>query len=176
MSFAQRYLDLVTECSKELKKQKTVSFFGVDAPWTDEGAYDIIRGSIEEWEDSVSWKFKNNTHSITFEFNSYDDCLFNKHCLKDIDDPSGFILEYFKYVLKEIKDNKELLKEIFEKAKEENKLVYFSTMYSTAVEAKIHSDYENKYKELKASYPGLPYYPSLGFGYSLDDYYESSTC
>lgn len=176
MSFAQRYLDLATECSKELKKQKTVSFFGVDAPWTDEGAYDIIRGSIEEWEDSVSWKFKNNTHSITFEFNSYDDCLFNKHCLKDIDDPSGFILEYFKYVLKEIKDNKELLKEIFEKAKEENKLVYFSTMYSTAVEAKIHSDYENKYKELKASYPGLPYYPSLGFGYSLDDYYESSTC
>lgn len=176
MSFAQRYLDLATECSKELKKQKPVSFFGVEAPWTDEGAYDIIRGSVEEWEDEVEWECEAGGSTFNFVFSSYEDCLFNSYCLKDINDPSGFILEYFKDELEGVSDDPALLKEIFEKAKEKNKLIFFSTMYVTAVEAKIHSDYENKYKELKASYPGLPYYPSLGFGYSLDDYYESSTC
>lgn len=176
MSFAQRYLDLVTECSKELRKTKKVNFFGVDAPWTDEGAYDIIRGSVEEWEDEVEWECEVGGDTFNFVFSSSEDCLFNDYCLKDINDPSRFILEYFKYELEDIKDNKELLKEIFEKAKEKNKLVYFSTMYSTAVEAKIQADYLKKYNDLKASYPGLPYYPPLGFGYSLDDYYESSTC
>ena len=41
---------------------------------------------------------------------------------------------------------------------------------------KLYIVSETKYKELKAQYPSLPFYPNYDFGYSLEDYYESSTC
>ena len=177
MSFAQKYLDLVTECSQEIRKTRPVNFFGVEAPWTDTDAYDIIRGSVEEWEDSIQISYTaSNGDVYDFEFNTWEDCLFNSYCLDDDFNSSNFIMKFFKDYAFSGDETPELLKEIFEHFKETGKISLFSTMYSTAVEAKIIDQYQEKYKALKAEYPGLPYYPSIGFSYDLTDYYESSTC
>lgn len=174
MSFAQRYLDLATECSKELKKKRPVNFFGVEAPWTDKDAADIVCGSIEEWEDTVRVSCVIDEEEYNFRFSTYDDCLFNSYCLDADFNADKFLLKYFEDELEEIPS--ETLTKIFTYFKEKGKISLFSTMYTTAVEAKIIEIYNDKYKELKANYPNLPFYPSLGFSYDLTDYYESSTC
>lgn len=86
-----------------------------------------------------------------------------------------FLIEYFEYELKEIKDDREKLETIF-KSFSSSQLDYFVTCYATALEAYFIDLYHEKYKELIAQYPGLPFYPNYDFGYSLEDYYESSTC
>ena len=174
MSFAQKYLELVTECNRELKKTRPVEFFGVKATWTDEDAARIIQGSVEEWEDTVSIKHTIGNEEHYFEFSTYDDCLFNSYCLNDELDADKFLLVFFEHELEDL--SPETRTKLFEHFKQTGEISLFSTMYSTAVEAKIIEIYKDKYSSLKMEYPGLPYYPSLGFGYDLTDYYESSTC
>lgn len=177
MSFAQKYLDLVTECSQELRKQRPVNFFGVEAPWTDDRASEIIQGCVEEWEDTIVASYTaSNGDVYDFEFNTWDDCLFNSFRLDDDLDSSKFLMKYFTDRSFTGEESPELLKEIFEHFKETKEIALFSTMYSTAVEAKLVKRYEEKYAALKKEYPGLPFYPRLGFTYDLTDYYESSTC
>lgn len=176
MSFAEKYLSLVTDCSKELKQTPKYSFFGVEANWSTERATDIVRGSVEEWEDTERFIYEKDGEKYRFDFSTYEDCLFNRHCLNETNDPDVFIIQLFQYEVEDIKDNTELLHEIFTKAKETGKLGLFTACYATAVEAKIIATYKEKYQKLKAEYPGLPYYPTIGFNYDLTDYYESSTC
>ncbi len=193
MSFAQEYLEMMTEAHKAISTRfqtyKSITFFGRTVKFTDEKAADIIRGSVEEWEDVERVRVKHpvTQEELIFEFNSHGDCLFCTSCINDDLDPNAFIASLFRWELKNylepfkswnddvvIKDQ-EGLESLFE-AFTENDLKYFATCYATALEAYFIDLYHEKYKELIAQYPGLPFYPNYDFGYSLEDYYESSTC
>lgn len=183
MSFAQEYLDLMTECQRKICNLKNeygpvVKFFGVEAAYSDESASQIIQHTVEEYESTVRVIYnEGHADEVEFYFSSSEDCLFNSYVFKDTSnlDMETFLIEYFEYELKEIKDDREKLETIF-KSFSSSQLDYFVTCYTTALEAYFIDLYHEKYKELKAQYPDLPFYPNYDFGYSLEDYYESSTC
>lgn len=193
MSFAQEYLEMMTEAHKAISTRfqtyKSITFFGRTVKFTDEKAADIIRGSVEEWEDVERVRVKHpvTQEELIFEFNSHEDCLFCTSCINDDLDPNAFIASLFRWELENylepfkswnddvvIKDQ-EGLESLFE-AFTENDLKYFATCYATAVEAAITDKYRKLYSELRGKYPGLPFYPAFQFSYQCEDYYESSTC
>lgn len=178
MSFAQEYLDLVTDCNEELRKIRTYQFFGVDAPWTDSAGSDIVRGSVEEWVDRESFTYTaEDGTEVEFFFDTWEDCLYNECAMPEDLNPDTFIRNYFQYEVEELEAiDSNIMFKVFTKAKETNAIVLFATMYKTSVKAKIIDMYRKKYVQLTAKYPNLPYYPNLGFGYCLEDFYESSRC
>ena len=183
MNFAQEYLDLMTECQDKLRNLRNeygpvVKFFGVSAAYSDDSAAQIVECSIEEYESTVCAVYNEGLEDeIEFYFNSAEDCLLNSHAFQDNPnlDMESFLIECFEYELKGIKDDREKLEAVF-KSFSGDELDYFVTCYTTSLEAYFIDLYREKYKELKAKYPGLPFYPTYDFGYSLDDYYESSRC
>lgn len=174
--FAIEYLELMTECQKELKKsrkQKSFTLFGKDIELTDEKASEIIRCSIEEYEDTIEFEIYVEAINVSFYFSSYEDCLYNSEILRKSDNPADFFLKYFNYTLKDL--SKEQIEKVFNSLSDDQ-LLYFSAMYYTAIEARIIEDYKSKYISLKSKYPDVPFYPVFDFNYDLTDYYESSTC
>ena len=174
--FAIEYLELMTECQKELqkfRKQKSFILFGKDIVLTDEKASEIIQCSIEEYENTIVLKYSKEDLYASFVFSTYEDCLHAESYLDDTYNPEKFFLSYYEHELEDLTNDQ--IKEIFNSFNQDQ-LKYFSAMYYTAVEAKIIEDYKSKYISLKSKYPDVPFYPVFDFNYDLTDYYESSTC
>lgn len=169
MSFAIKYLDLVTRCHLDLQAifEKKEDFFGRKSKLTDESASDIIMHSIEEHESILEIQYEDEC----LEFFSYD-VLFKD--LKEGETPSEFLCrEFFEnYALE---DSKEFLTDMFANISKTH-FNYFVTMYTTALYKSIVDNYRAEYIVLEDEYPGLPYYPSFSFSYAEEDYYESSRC
>lgn len=176
MSFSHKYLDLMTECSQALNNEQnnknTITFFGEVVERTDTLASSIICASTEEYEDAL--EYTDEETGIVFQFDTWQYCLFGYSYLDETNNPDEFLFNYFEELV-ELKDNPADLCRIFREMPLKY-LLCLSTMYMTALKAKIIETYKDKYKALKKEYTGLPFYPIFDFSYSLEEYYESSTC
>ena len=127
--FAIEYLELMTECQKELqkfRKQKSFILFGKDIVLTDKKASEIIQHSVEEYENTIEFEISVEDIDVSFYFSSYEDCLYNSEILRKSDNPDDFFLKYFNYTLEDL--SKEQIEKVFN-ILNSNQLLYFSAMY-----------------------------------------------
>lgn len=183
MSFAEKSLQLFTDCQRELVSYKeSNNLFGyvITKEESDKNgeACDSIRYRIEEYEDYDEGCLIHDGKNIQFNF---DEPLFMTHFIDPEDKMNfeKFVTNLLNYKYVEVADGYlgTRVEAFLEDIQETGLPSYLLVAFNTAYENSVIGHYLLKYEDLKKEYPGLLYYPRFSHSfYEESDYYESSTC
>lgn len=167
MSFAEKYLKLLTDCEIDCKRALSSEITLYEEIFSFDKYH--VGDTLERlYEYGIELFFSNGEYCCELEIEWFCNYSFFKN---GDDSFEQFLTNTILLENSEYDDLEELFHNLSDDAKE-----YLANAYVTCLKDYIIRDYKIKYRDLVREHPDLEYVPSFYIETSVTDYYEPSYC